>query len=88
MREVTKALENAPDIMEMSRGWGLLIAPGAGSGRTGSIQFAHCPKSGADSARGAVAALPADAAVPDRPSGVGADGLALADGRAGDAAMD
>jgi hypothetical protein len=28
MRDVTKALENAPDIMEMSRRWGLLIAPG------------------------------------------------------------
>jgi monofunctional biosynthetic peptidoglycan transglycosylase len=28
MRDVTKGLEKAPDIMEMSRGWGLLIGPG------------------------------------------------------------
>ena len=61
MTEVTKALENALDIMEMSRGWGLLIAPGADLGRAGSIQFAHSPNFSADPACGAVAAIPGDA---------------------------
>ena len=52
------------------------------------VRFAHCPKSAADRAGGAVAAVSAGAVLSRRPSGLDADGLALADRRAGVAAMD
>src|ERR1700756_1595819 len=53
-----------------------------------TIAFAHCSKSVAGCFGRVVAALSAGAALSRRPSGLGADGLALGDRRAGVAAMD
>src|SRR5258708_37637688 len=53
-----------------------------------NARFAHCPDFIADCAGRAVAAVSARAALSRRPSGLDADGLALAQGRAGRAAMD
>jgi len=52
-----------------------------------SVEFAHCPKFTAGFARFAVAAVSAGAILSRRPSGLDADGLAVADGCAGVAAM-
>src|SRR3954468_11415300 len=87
MTPATKALENARNIIEMSRGWGQFIGLGPAWAEPEASNFAHCPNFAADPARGAVAALSGDAVLPDRPSGIGADGLALAQGCAGVPAM-
>src|SRR5579871_889465 len=51
------------------------------------VNFAHCPKSAADPAGAASAALSRDAVLSHRPSGLCPDGLALSEGRAGVTAM-
>src|SRR5882724_12624593 len=74
--------------MEMSSPEALLMRPGAGWAEPEARDFAHCPNFIADFAGGAAVAVSGDAVLSHRPSGLGADGLALAEGRAGQPAMD
>src|SRR5262245_55150067 len=55
--------------------------------RTGSFPIAHCPLSAPDPAGAVAAALSGGAVLSRRPSGLDPDGLALAEGCAGVAAM-
>ncbi len=74
--------------MEMSSAAGLLSGPGPAGLNRKHPNFAHCPNFIADFAGGAFAAVSGDAVLSHRPSGLGADGLALAQGRAGQPTMD
>ena len=67
---------------------GLLTAPRPARAEPEASDLRIVRNPGADPAGGAAAALSADAVLPHRPSGLDADGLALAHGRADVAAMD
>ena len=83
-----KALENAELSWRCHVREGRFDRPAAGWAEPEASEFAHCPNFAADFAGGAAVAVSGDAVLSRRPSGLDADGLALAQGRAGVAAMD